>query len=149
MTVNVPLIIIAKDVTTENFISVASPLTDEDIWTASSASTKEALDVVTAAENAFPGWSKTTPSQRRDIFLRAAALLLERKQELRYYIHRETGADDYHQEFIIGLAIEGLKDTAGRIAGAVQGHVPTSTHGGMKAMVHKKPYGTVFGIALW
>ncbi|CAH0033854.1 unnamed protein product [Clonostachys rhizophaga] len=146
---NLPLIVDGKDVTTGNVISVISPLTDKEVWTASAASTKEALDAVTAAEKAFPAWSKTKPSERRDLFLRAAELFLERKKELQTIIHHEIGADEHYQEFIIGLAVEGLKDTAGRIASAVEGHVPASTHDGMRALIQKKPYGVILGIAPW
>lgn len=147
--INVPLIINAKDVTTAHSISVVSPLTDQQVWTAASASTKEALDAVEAAQKAFPAWSKTKASERRDIFLRAAELFLERKKELQHYMNQEIGADEHFQNFIIDTTVEGLKDTAGRIAGAVQGHVPPSIHDGMKAMIQKVPYGVVLGIAPW
>ncbi|KAL9561791.1 hypothetical protein ACKAV7_014053 [Fusarium commune] len=46
------------------------------------------------------------------------------------------------------LTIEGLRDTAGGIAGAMPGAAPESIHQGMQAMVHRRPYGVVPGIAL-
>ncbi|RYP14074.1 hypothetical protein DL765_006608 [Monosporascus sp. GIB2] len=145
----VPLIINGKEVVTKGTFPVVSPLTCKEIWSCSSASKQDVSDAVGAAEAAFPAWSKTKPSQRRDLFLRAADIVLRRKEELGSYMHHEIGADKDYQEFILGLAVEGLRDTAGRIAGAVQGQVPESIHDGMKAIIYKKPYGVVLGIAPW
>lgn len=73
----------------------------------------------------------------------------KRRSELGEYMHHEIGANQIYQDFILGLAIDGLKDTAGRISGAVQGSTPESTYEGMKAIVHKRPYGVNLGIAPW
>ncbi|RSL89270.1 hypothetical protein CEP52_014950 [Fusarium oligoseptatum] len=94
-------------------------------------------------------WSKTKASARRDIFLAAADILDKRREELGEYMHHEIGANQDYQDFILGLSIDGLKDTAGRIAGAVQGTVPESNHEGMRAVVYKRPYGVNLGIAPW
>ncbi|EFY86960.1 aldehyde dehydrogenase, putative [Metarhizium acridum CQMa 102] len=75
--------------------------------------------------------------------------MAKRRKELGEYLNQEIGANQGYQDFIIGLSIEGLKDTAGRIAGACQGWVPESVHEGMKAMVLKRPYGVNLGIAPW
>lgn len=64
-------------------------------------------------------------------------------------MHQEIGADKAYQDFILGLAVEGLKDTAGKIAGALQGAIPVSNHDGMRAMIYKRPYGVVLGIGPW
>ncbi|KAM5350831.1 hypothetical protein ACJ41O_007336 [Fusarium nematophilum] len=146
---NVPLVIDGHNVASETTFPVLSPLTRAEIWTCSSASKQNALDAVSAAQRAFPTWSKTKPSHRRDIFLRAADVILRRKDELKEYMRLEIGANEDYQEFIIGLAVEGLKDTAGRIAGAVQGQIPESNHDGMRAIIYKRPYGVVLGIAPW
>ncbi|SPO05426.1 related to aldehyde dehydrogenase [Cephalotrichum gorgonifer] len=145
----VPLIINGKDVVTQTTFPVVSPLSGTEIWSSSSASTQHALDAVGVAQAAQPAWSRTKPSERRDLFLRAADVIIKRKNELGEYMHQEIGADEGYQEFILGLAVEGLRDTAGRIAGAVQGSVPESNHEGMRAIIHKRPYGVVLGIAPW
>ncbi|KAG8411082.1 hypothetical protein J3458_016193 [Metarhizium acridum] len=75
--------------------------------------------------------------------------MAKRRKELGEYLNQEIGANQGYQDFIIGLSIEGLKDTAGRIAGACQGWVPELVHEGMKAMVLKRPYGVNLGIAPW
>ncbi|KAH8889237.1 putative aldehyde dehydrogenase [Thozetella sp. PMI_491] len=145
----IPLLIDGKEAESDVSFSVVSPLTGKEVWTCASASLQHASDAVAAAQRAFPAWAKTKPSQRRDIFLRAAELIEKRKVELGGYMHHEIGANEFYQDFILGLAIEGLKDTAGRIAGAVTGAVPESMHDGMRAMVLKRPYGVNLAIAPW
>ncbi|KIM93425.1 hypothetical protein OIDMADRAFT_137757 [Oidiodendron maius Zn] len=145
----IPLIINGKDVVTKASFPLVGPLKNEEVWTVSSASIQDAADAANAAQSAFTSWSRTKPSYRRDIFLRAADVMAKRKDELGEYMRQEIGADEGYQQFILGLAIEGLKDTAGRIAGACAGSLPDSIHDGMRAMVQKRPYGVVLGIAPW
>lgn len=145
----VPLVINGLDVTTERKFPVISPISTSEIWTCCSASNEHLEEAVSSAHNAFQAWSATKPSTRRDIFLRAAEVIAERREELGGYMHQEIGADKAYQDFILGLTIEGLKDTAGKIAGALQGAIPVSNHDGMRAMIYKRPYGVVLGIGPW
>ncbi|CCF32430.1 aldehyde dehydrogenase [Colletotrichum higginsianum] len=145
----IPLVINGKDVVTETTFPKVGPLENKQIWTASAASEADAIAAADAAQAAFPAWSKTKPSRRRDIFLRAADIMDKRRVELGEYMRQEVGANQGYQDFILGLAIEGLKDTAGKIADACTGSVPDSIHDGMRAIVYKRPYGVVLGIAPW
>ena len=72
-----------------------------------------------------------------------------RRSELGEYMRQEIGANQRYQDFIINMSIEGLKDTAGRIVSACTGSVPDSAYDGMRAIVHKRPYGVILGIAPW
>lgn len=146
---SVPLVINGRDVTTERKFPVISPISTTEIWACSSAGSDHVEEAVLSAQSAFQAWSATKPTTRRDIFLRAAEVIAERREELGGYMHQEIGADKAYQEFILGLAIEGLKDTAGKIAGALQGEIPVSNHGGMRAMTYKRPFGVVLGIGPW
>ncbi|GJD02399.1 aldehyde dehydrogenase [Colletotrichum higginsianum] len=110
----IPLVINGKDVVTETTFPKVGPLENKQIWTASAASEADAIAAADAAQAAFPAWSKTKPSRRRDIFLRAADIMDKRRVELGEYMRQEVGANQGYQDFILGLAIEGLKDTAGR-----------------------------------
>lgn len=145
----IPLIINGKDVVTKTTFQKVGPLENKPIWAASAASKEDAIAAADAAQAAFPAWSKTKPSHRRDIFLRAAEIMEKRRVELGEYMHQEVGANQGYQDFILGLAIEGLKDTAGKIADACTGTVPDSIHDGMRAIVYKRPYGVILGIAPW
>jgi acyl-CoA reductase-like NAD-dependent aldehyde dehydrogenase len=140
----VPLIINNSDVFGEEF-PVTSPLTNKPIWSATSATHQHVEDAVTSAQAAFHAWSATKPNERRDIFLKAADVMQRRKNELVGYMHQEIGAGVDMQNFIFNLSVEGLEDTAGRIAGATTGTAPHSTFKGMRALVEKVPYGVVLG----
>lgn len=145
----IPLIINGKDVVTDTTFPKIGPLENKQVWLSSGASEKDAVAAADAAHAAFPAWSKTKPSHRRDLFLRAAEVMERRRAELGEYMRQEIGANQGYQDFIIGLAIEGLKDTAGKIADACTGSVPDSIHDGMRAIVYKRPYGVILGIAPW
>lgn len=145
----IPLILNGRDVTTETTFPVVSPVSTKTVWKCSSATKSHVLEAASSAQEAFRTWSATKPSTRRDIFLRAAELINQRRSELGGYMREEIGADQAYQDFILGLTIEGLKDTAGKISGALQGDVPVSNHDGMHAIIYKRPYGVVLGIGPW
>lgn len=145
----VPLLIAGKEITTSTTFSVTSPSTSSTAWTSSSASVDDATRAVEAAHAAFPVWSRTSPSERRDIFLKTADLLEQRSDELAGYMKTETGADDAWAGFNVSTTVEGLRDVAGRIAGAVEGVLPTCADKDKMALVLKEPYGVVLAIAPW
>ncbi|KFA79357.1 hypothetical protein S40288_03556 [Stachybotrys chartarum IBT 40288] len=148
-TATVPLIINGKDVVTDETCDVISPITGKHVWSFSSATESHVDEAIENAQKAFPSWSQTKVAHRRDLLLTAADILHRRQPELGEYAHHEIGADKGFQDFIIGLSIDALRDTAGRISGAMQGSLPESNLPGMKAMVLKKPYGVNVGIAPW
>ncbi|KAG9252975.1 putative aldehyde dehydrogenase [Emericellopsis atlantica] len=145
----VPLMINNKDVITTTTAPTISPLTNKPVWSFSSASDAHVEEAVQSCQAAFPAWSKTKVCHRRDLLLSCADIVARRKTELGGYMHHEIGADEGYQDFILGLTIDGFRDTAGRIAGAVTGTVPESNLPGMRAMVLKRPYGVNVGIAPW
>lgn len=144
----VPLIIGGKDVVGPASFSVNNPVDGRELWKAGGASVKEAVQAVEAAEAAFSAWSRTKPSARRDIFLRAAELFRERIAELTDFQQQETAADPAFVGWILGLTVDNLKEVAGKTA-LVAGSFPPSEDAGRGAIVLKEPYGVVVGIAPW
>lgn len=145
----VPLSINGKDVSTKSTFPVNSPATTKDLWNCSSASEEDALAAVDAAQAAFPGWSRTKSAVRRDILLRAADIFNERKTEFAQIMKEEVGFEKPFTEFIVGLTVEHIKDTAGRITTHTTGYVPECGEPGMNAIGFKEPYGVIFTIAPW
>ncbi|KAL9093017.1 MAG: hypothetical protein Q9165_004155 [Trypethelium subeluteriae] len=144
-----PIWINGKEHTTSTTFPVNSPSTSQIIYHSSSASLKDALSAVDAAEAAFPAWSKTKPIFRRNIFLRAADLLEQRLEEAARAQIEETGIPEgISKGFMVPTAVEGLRDTAGRIAG-IMGAIPTAQADGTGAVVWKEPLGVNFGLAPW
>ena len=105
---------------------------------------------MSAAETALPRWKCTKPSARRDIFLRAAEVLLRRKGELWHYCRTKTASTEEYFAFEFGDAVEALKSCAGLLnASTVQGRVPSILENDRSAMIVKEPYGVVLSIAPW
>lgn len=145
----VPLLINGKEVTTETTFDVVSPATGKVIWKSSSVSKQDAIKAVEAAQAAFPAWSKTKPSVRRDILFKASDILKKRFDECSEYMNIETGSTNaMSANFNVPSSIEQLRDVAGRII-STTGYVPICSEEGRSAIIYKEPYGVVFGIAPW
>ena len=145
----VPIQINGKEVRTEHTFDVANPATGKVLWESSSASKNHAINAIEAAQAAFPTWSKTKPSKRRDILLKAADIIASRAEELGRYMVDETGSVmAYATGFNVPGSVEMLRDVAGRIA-TVTAYMPVVAGEGKSALVLKEPYGVVLGIAPW
>ena len=145
----VPLLINGKEVTNESAFDVVSPVSGKLIWKGSSVSKEQATEAVEAAQAAFPAWSKTKPSFRRDILLKASDILKSRGEELSEYMDIETGSTEgMSKYFNLPSSIEQLRDLAGRIV-TVTGNILVPAEEGKSALMYKEPYGVVFGIAPW
>lgn len=148
-TPSVPLIINGKEEYPSSTFDVISPYTNEPCWTAAAATPQDALRAVEAADAAFPSWSTTKPTVRRDILLKAADLLEERLEQNAEYMRTEMGADvGASAGFVVPLAIRMLRDVAGRIT-SICGSVPVVEAEGQSAIVFKEPMGVILGIVPW
>ena len=145
----VPLLINGEEVTTSTTFPVISPASHKEIWQSSSASLDNVSSALSAAQNAFKSWSKTKPTIRRNIFLKAADLLDSRKDEYGSYMKEETGAEAaFSTGFNVPLAAEIMRDAASRIT-SIHGAIPTCDQEGTSALVIKEPYGVILSIAPW
>ncbi len=145
----VPLIINGKEETTAETFDIISPYTGKVCWQAASASPRDAIKAVEAAEIAFQTWSRTKPTARRDVLLKAADILDSRLKEHSAIMRTEMGADVPSTEFFINpMAIRMLRDVAGRIT-SICGSVPAVEEEGQSAIVFKEPMGVIVGIVPW
>ena len=146
----VPLIINGREEYSPSAsFDVISPYTAQPCWSAAAASPNDALRAAESASAAFPAWSMTKPTVRRDILLKAADLLEERLGHNAEFMRVEMGADEgASQGFVAPLGIRMLRDVAGRITG-VCGSVPVVESEGQSAMVCKEPMGVILGLVPW
>ncbi|KAF4982002.1 hypothetical protein FDECE_17590 [Fusarium decemcellulare] len=144
----VPFLINGKDYPSEQAFDVVSPVTGKVLHRYQSAGVKDADAAVDAAAEAFKTWRKSTPYQRRDVFLKAAEIMNRRRDELRKYAMEETGSDAAWTDFDINTSINHIKEVAGRIS-TIQGTVPTVADPGSSAIILREPYGVVLAIAPW
>ncbi|KAF5587932.1 aldehyde dehydrogenase [Fusarium pseudoanthophilum] len=144
----VPFLINGSDHTSERAVDVVSPASGEVVHRYHSADVKDANAAVEAAAEAFKSWRKTRPSERRDLFLKAAEIMEKRRDELRGYSMSETGSDATWADFDISTGISHLKEVAGRI-GTLEGAIPTVSDPNTTALVLREPHGVVVAIAPW
>ncbi|KAJ6128027.1 Aldehyde dehydrogenase N-terminal [Penicillium samsonianum] len=145
----VPLIINGREETTPNTFPVTSPYTNTTIWTASAATPQDATRAVEAADAAFPSWSQTKPTVRRDILLKAADILEARLDTNAEYMRQEMGADvGASAGFVVPLAVRMLREVASRIT-SICGSVPVVETEGQSAIVFKEAMGVILGIVPW
>ncbi|KAG5790410.1 hypothetical protein H9Q69_010519 [Fusarium xylarioides] len=144
----VPFLINSSDHTSERAVDVVSPVSGEVVHRYHSADVKDVNAAVEAAAEAFKSWRKTRPSERRDLFLKAAEIMEKRRDELRKYSMSETGSDATWADFDISTGISHLKEVAGRI-GTLEGAIPTVSDPNTTALVLREPYGVVVAIAPW
>lgn len=141
-----PLIINNESVVGDIKFDVTNPATGELSGRCASASVDDANRAVAAAQAAFPAWSKTSSVERRDILMKAADIMLSRKEEFIGYQMEETGAGRMFVEHTFMMGVNLIKDFAGRIS-SIEGSVPFGAR--QNSMVYKEPYGVVLGIAPW
>jgi acyl-CoA reductase-like NAD-dependent aldehyde dehydrogenase len=145
----IPLLINGKEVTTSTTFPVTSPASHEELWQSSSASLDDALAAASAAQAAFPAWSKTKAAVKREIFMKAASIIESRSAELAKYMEAETGAvSQFSAGFNVPMMVGQLRDVAGRLSG-IMGHVPECDAEGTSALIVKEPLGVVLAIAPW
>ena len=145
---NIPLVINNEFSTTQRQFEVRNPATGKLVGQCSNASVDDCNCAVQAAHAAFRVWSKLQQYARRDLMMRAADIMLSRKEELIHYQREETGAGRLFAEHTFMLAVSFLKDFASRIP-SIEGSVPTVAEEGRYAMVIKEPYGVVVGVVPW
>lgn len=108
----------------------------------------DAAEAIDAAARAFPAWSATTPAERQQVFLDAAALVQARAAEIRELLAVETGCSSDFADIQIGFATA-LFRQAGQLAYAPAGEVLVSDLPGTRAMAVRRPVGVVAAISPW
>lgn len=133
--------------TTERDMAVVNPATEQEIGRLPCASKSDLDDALAAAQEGYRLWSATSPRERGDTLLRAAALMRERQEEIAQSITLEHGKPlaQARLEVIRGAeffewdAGEAMR-TYGRVIPAARGH---------KFTVHHQPIGVVAAFSPW
>jgi acyl-CoA reductase-like NAD-dependent aldehyde dehydrogenase len=132
---SIPLWIDGKEEGASSTFNVISPASSESCWSAASATAKDALRAVEAAEKAFPSWSKTKPARRMEVLLKTAAILEENSAEYAKYMAIEMGVEvPVAHFFMLPLDARMLRDIAGRTV-SICGSVPQCQQDGQSAIV--------------
>jgi acyl-CoA reductase-like NAD-dependent aldehyde dehydrogenase len=124
------------------------PFTGETVATVSAATPLDAERAVDAAAVALGGWSEMAPTERRKLFLRAAALLDAREGEAVDLMTAETGGTAPWGHFNVALASEILREAAGAVTQPLGEVLATSTPGAISMSI-RQAAGVVASFAPW
>ncbi len=124
------------------------PVTGDVATVAPAASVSDALKAVRAAQEAFPGWSQTSPAERRAMLMKAADTLEGMTDDIIKTAIPETGATGPWIGFNCMLAAGMLREAAAMTT-QISGELIPANKPGTLAMAQRKPLGVCLGIAPW
>jgi len=125
----------------------ADPFTGEVVLTAPAGGAADATAAIEAAAAAFEVWSATPPAERQRVFLKAADLLEERRDEIVSMLARETGST-FGFGMFQSFFVPNLFRQSAALAYAPLGQVIPSDTGAF-AMGIRRPVGVVGAFAPW
>ena len=125
-----------------------NPFTDEVIHTLHSAGTDDVDAAFQSAQQAFATWATTNPFIRRDILLKAAAILLDRKEEFIAWLTKEVGSTYLKGTLEVQQSHDILVE-ASSFPTRMYGRTIASTIEGKETYVYRKPLGVVSLISPW
>jgi succinate-semialdehyde dehydrogenase / glutarate-semialdehyde dehydrogenase len=129
-------------------LPVVDPATEDAVTEVASASIEDALDAVTAAYDALPGWAATPPRQRGECLRRAWELMIQRSDALARLMVVENGKAlkdakaeiSYAAEFFRWYAEEAVRN---------EGSLVTAPSGANRIMVQHQPVGVSVLVTPW
>jgi len=124
------------------------PLSGDLVTRGAAASVDDALAAVESAAAAFATWSKSGPSERRNILLKAAEIMERRTPELIEAMSSEVGAAQLWAGFNGFLTVNLLREAAG-LATQIQGETIPTDKPGTLSMTVRTAAGVVFSMAPW
>ncbi|WP_108838929.1 NAD-dependent succinate-semialdehyde dehydrogenase [Tateyamaria sp. Alg231-49] len=128
-------------------MAVINPATEEEIGRLPCASISDLDDALEAAVAGFRLWSRTSPRQRADTILRAAALIRERQEEIAQAITLEHGKPLPQARLEVIRGAEFFEWDAGEAMRAYGRVIPAAR--GHKFSVHHQPIGVVAAFSPW
>lgn len=124
------------------------PVSDVVVTTAAAASVEDARDAAASASKAFTTWSRSGPSERRAVLLRAADILESKLDDFRSAMALEIGAADAWAGFNVMGSAALFREAAGLVT-QIQGETIPTDKPGTLSMTLRQPVGVVLSIVPW
>lgn len=129
-------------------ITVEDPATGKPLRTIANANFEDALDALTAADEAQASWAKTPPRERGELLRRTFELVKERAEEFAMLISLEMGKPlaeargevTYGNEFLRWFSEEAVR---------INGRYGSSPEGTGRMLVTQRPVGPALAITPW
>ncbi|WP_323035914.1 NAD-dependent succinate-semialdehyde dehydrogenase [Pararhodobacter sp.] len=133
--------------TTRRDMAVINPATEQELGRLPCADISDLDDALAAAEQGLRVWSATSPRERCDTILRAAALLRERQEEIAQSITLEHGKPLEQARLEVIRGAEFFEWDAGEAMRTYGRVIPAAR--GQKFSVHHLPIGVVAAFSPW
>lgn len=132
----------------EKVLTVSNPFDDTVLTTIRQASVADLDDAYKAAEAAQKAWAAQPPVARREVIMRAAQILEERRAEIVDWLVKESGSTvgkaQVEVTFAAGITLE-----ASSFPTRVHGRIMDSNTPGKEYRVYRRPIGVVGVISPW
>jgi acyl-CoA reductase-like NAD-dependent aldehyde dehydrogenase len=125
---------------------VRNPFSGQVVGVSASASSGDCKAAIESAAHAFKTWESTSPSERRDIFLRAADLIAldVYREKIKQAIQEETACVDYWCNYNWAGAANYLRVISGFVNELRGGTFPSGTVPGARVETHRRAMGVMF-----
>ena len=144
----VPLVLNGETISNDSKFPVHNPLTGEVIYYCSSASPADAHHAINKAPEAFHSWSKTPPSQRREIFMKAADILISKSSSSHNLMSQEVAATTLWRNANIFGSAAFIREAAVAVS-QIKGEIVPSDRPGTTTLIFREPVGVVLSIVPW
>lgn len=129
--------------------SVRNPMTGNVIYDSASASVDDYATTIENAHVAYQEWSRTSPSTRRRIFLKAADILESYMEgDAPMLLSHEVSATQHWVRVNIHATAALFRETAGLVT-HIKGEIVPADRPGTTILIERQPVGVVFAIAPW
>ncbi|WP_091740834.1 aldehyde dehydrogenase [Phenylobacterium immobile] len=118
------------------------------VTTAAAATVQDARDAAASAAAAFKTWSRTGPTERRRILLKAADILEGKVDAFRVAMAEEIGSADAWAFFNVMGSAALLREAAG-LTTQIQGETIPTDKPGVLSMTLRQPVGVILSIVPW
>ncbi|PRX46577.1 4-hydroxybenzaldehyde dehydrogenase [Prauserella shujinwangii] len=126
-----------------------NPYTGDTLTEIGKADASDVAAAYEAAEWAQPEWARRPASERAEVFVRAARIMEDRREEIIDWLVAEAGAVRPRAEWE-WLAVRAVMLEAASYPARVEGRIlPAALIGGKENRVYRQPVGTVAVISPW
>ena len=125
-----------------------NPYSDEIIHSLNSASHADVDAAFASAKNASSAWANSNPLFKRDILLKAAEILWNRKDEFIEWLAIETGST-YIKAYVETQQAHDILIEAASFPTRMHGTIQASTIDGKESYIYREPLGVIALISPW
>jgi acyl-CoA reductase-like NAD-dependent aldehyde dehydrogenase len=125
-----------------------APASGETVTRAAAAGVADSIAAAESACRAFQSWSRTGPSERRALLLKAASEIEARTGDFIAAMQAEVGANQLWAGFNVMLAVNVFREAAS-LATQIQGETIPTDKPGTLSMTIRQPVGVILSIVPW